>query len=129
MVLYLLATIGALALLVILLVISLIGYRWVGGPVTYLARADELPRFLSSWGSAVATGGRILVRQPGTNGSVVFIKRHYKGVGGQLVFRYRNADESRRHFENVKSALGAAGIAFEVWISEVDDRFGASAPP
>jgi hypothetical protein len=114
MVLYLLASIGALALLVVLLVTGLTGYRWLGGPITYLARADELPRFLSSWGSAIAAGGRILVRQPGTDGSVVFIKRRYKRVGEQLVFRYRNADASRRHFENVKSALRAAGIGFEI---------------
>jgi hypothetical protein len=113
MVLYLLASVGALALLVVMLVVSWSGYRWLGRPVTYLARADELPRFLSSWGSAIAAGGRILVRQPGTDGSVVFIKRHSKRVGAQLLLRCRNADASRRHFESVQSALRGAGIAFE----------------
>jgi hypothetical protein len=114
MLLYILAGIGALTVSAILLILILMLFGWLGQPISYLARAEEVQRYLVSWGRAIADGGRILVGQPGTDRSVTFVKRRYKKVGERLVFRFRNAEGGRRHFEQVESALSTASIRFEV---------------
>jgi hypothetical protein len=91
MLLYILAAIGALTVTVVLLIVILMFFGWLGQPVSYLVGPDEIQRYLRSWGSAIAEGGRILVRQPNTDRSVMFVKRQYKRSGEQLVFRFRNA--------------------------------------
>ena len=40
------------------------------------------------------------------------MKRHSRKVGDRLVFRVRNADGTRKHFEEVVSALARANIEF-----------------
>ena len=114
MLLYTLAGIGALTVVVVLLILILMFFNWLGQPVSYLVQPEEIQRYLRSWGNAIADGGRILVRQPGTNRSVTFVKRRYRNVGDRLVFRFRNADDGRRHFDQVESALANAQIRFEI---------------
>jgi hypothetical protein len=114
MLLYILAAVGALTVVVVLLIVVVMFFGWLGQPVSYLTRSDEIERYLRSWGNAVADGGRIQVRQRGTDRSVVFVKRQFKRGGDRLVFRFRNADAGRRYFEQVESALSNAGISFEM---------------
>jgi hypothetical protein len=114
MLLYILAGIGALTVTVVLLILILMFFGWLGQPVSYLVGPDEIQRYLRSWGSAIAEGGRILVRQPNTDRSVMFVKRQYKRSGEQLVFRFRNADGRRKYFDQVESAFANAGISYEV---------------
>lgn len=114
MFLYIFAGIGVLTVCVVLLVLILMFFGWLEQPVSYSVRPDEIQRYLVSWGGALADGGRILVGEPETDRSVTFVKRHYKKVGGRLVFRFRNADEARLHFEQVGSALSTARISFEI---------------
>lgn len=109
--LYVLAGVGAFALLLIAVVVL---FGWFGQPVVYLARGDQLQRFISSWGAALGDRGRIVVREPHTDRQVHFIKRLYRSRTGQLVLRSRNADETRKYFEAVKSALQEAAIDFEI---------------
>jgi hypothetical protein len=104
MLLYILAGIGALTVSVALLILILVFFGWLEQPVSYLARSDEIQRYLLSWGRPIADGGRILVREPNTDRSVTFVKRQCKKVGQRLVFRFRNADGGRRHFDQVESA-------------------------
>jgi hypothetical protein len=113
MLLYILAGIGVLALLIVLLILLMLLFGWMGQPVRYLVRADEVQRYLASWGSAIAEGGKILVQQPGTERFVTFVKRHQRR-GEHLVFRLRNADATRRHFESVESAFRTSSIPFDV---------------
>lgn len=114
MLLYILAAIGALTLTVILFIMVLMFLGWLGQPVSYVVGPDDIQRYLRSWGSAIAQGGRILVRQPDTDRSVMFVIGQYKGSGEQLVFRFRNADGGRKYFDQVQSALADAGISYEV---------------
>jgi hypothetical protein len=113
MLLYILAAIGALTVIVILLILALVFFGWLGQPVSYLARPDEIQRYLRSWGSAIADGGKILVRLPDSDRSIAFVKRRYKRSGEQLVLRLRNADGTRRYFVPVQTAFVNAGISFE----------------
>jgi hypothetical protein len=114
MLLYILAAIGALTVAVALLIVVLMIFGWLEQPVSYLARSEEIQRYLRSWGNAIGDGGRIQARQPGTDRSVMFVKRHFKRAGDQLVFRFRNADAGRRYFAQVECALSKAGISFEM---------------
>jgi hypothetical protein len=114
MVLYILAGIGAVTVIILVLALVLLFFGWLGQPVSYLVRADEMQRYLVSWGRAIAEGGRIQVGQPQSDRSVTFVKRHYKKAGEQLVFRFRNAEDGRRYFEQVESAFSTAIIPFEV---------------
>ena len=112
--LYILAGIGVLTLVVVLLVGILMFFGLMEQPVSYLARPDEVQRYLAAWGCALADGGRIVIGQPDTDRSVTFIKRQRKKIGDRLVLRFRNAGHTRRYFGQVESALSAAGIRFEV---------------
>jgi hypothetical protein len=114
MLLYLLAAIGALTVAVVLLVLILMFFGWLGQSVIYRAGPDEIQRYLRSWGGAIADGGRILVRQRNSDRSIAFVKRRYKRSGAHLVFRFRNADDGRKYFDEVESALRKASIGFEM---------------
>jgi hypothetical protein len=114
MLVYILAGIGALTVLLVVLILILAFFGWLGQPVSYLAGPDEIQRCLRSWGAAVADGGRIVVRQPNTDRSIMFIRRHYKRSGEQLVFRFRNADGGRKYFSQVESAFTTAGIGHQI---------------
>jgi hypothetical protein len=111
--LYVLAGLGAFFLLLVAVVFALTLLGWLNQPVPYLAQSDQLQRFFSSWGAALGDRGKIVVREPSSDRQVHFIKRLYKSRGDQLVLRCRNADESRKYFEAVRSALQAAAIDFE----------------
>lgn len=114
MLLYILAGIGVITLLFLLLVLVLLLFGWMGQPVRYRVAADELQRYLASWGHAIADGGKIRVCRPGTDCFVTYVKQQRKGTGDSLVFRLRNADATRPYFESVRSALSAANIPFDV---------------
>jgi hypothetical protein len=111
--LYVLAGIGAFALLLIGVVVALTLFGWLSQPVPYVARGDQVQRFIWSWGLALGDRGKIVVREPHTHRQVHFIKRLYKSRSDQLVLRCSNADESRKYFEVVRSALREAAIDFE----------------
>jgi hypothetical protein len=114
MLLYILAAIGALSVAIVLVIMVLMFFGWLAQPVSYLVRSEEIQRHLLSWGHAIGDGGRIQVRQPGTDHSVMFVKRHFKRTGDCLVFRFRNAGAGRSHFAQVGSALSKGGISFEM---------------
>ena len=114
MLIYFLAVIGALTVTAVCLILILIVFGWLNQPVNYLVGPDEIQRYLRSWGSAIADGGRILVRQPGMDPSISFVRRRKKRSGEHLVFRFRNADAGREHFHAVESALTRAGIGFDM---------------
>jgi hypothetical protein len=54
MLLYILAAVGALTVVVVLLIVVVMFFGWLGQPVSYLTRSDEIERYLRSWGNAVA---------------------------------------------------------------------------
>jgi hypothetical protein len=109
MVFYLLATLGALTALVLGLVLVFVVLAWFSQPVPYSVSGDDLQRFFSSWGVALGDRGKIIVRQAQTDQSIQFVKRDYKTRTDRLVLRCRNADETRKYFESVRSALEATG--------------------
>ena len=114
MLVYILAVIGALTVVLVVLILVLMFFGWLGQPVSYLVGPDEIQRYLRSWGAAIADGGRIVVRQPETDRSIMFIKRQYKRSGEQLLFRFRNADGGRKYFSQVESAFTTAGIGHQI---------------
>jgi hypothetical protein len=114
MVLYILAAIGALTVSVGLLILILIFFGWLGQPVSYFVGPDEIQRYLRSWGGAIADGGKIVVRQPNTDRSIMFVKRQYKKSGERLVFRFRNSDGGRKYFALVASAFADAGLHYDL---------------
>jgi hypothetical protein len=114
MIVYILDAIGALTVLLVVLILVLMFFGWLAQPVSYLVGPDEIQRYLRSWGAAIADGGRIVVRQPDTDRSIMFIKRQYKRSGEQLVFRFRNADDGRKYFSQVESAFTTTGIAHQL---------------
>jgi hypothetical protein len=69
MLLYILAGVGALTLTVVLLILMLMFFGWLGQPVSYLARENEIQRYLISWGRALADGGTI-------DGNPILVDRH-----------------------------------------------------
>jgi len=85
------------------------------GPAVYrnLSLTDLEP-FLRSWGAWLGNRGEMLVRHQGAEPSVHFRKRTYKRRRNVLLFRYRNADESRRSFSVVRAALEGARVDHEV---------------
>jgi hypothetical protein len=107
MLLYVLAVLGAVTVLILGLILLFILLAWVSAPVPYSVSGADLQRFFASWGIALGDRGKIVVRQPNTNRSIQLIKRVYKTRGDQLVLRCRNADETRKHFQAVRSALEA----------------------
>ena len=109
MVFYLLATLGALSALVLGLVLVFVVLAWFSQPVPYSVSGDDLQRFFLSWGVALGDRGKIIVRQAKTDRSIQFVKRDYKTRTDRLVLRCRNADETRKYFESVRSALEATG--------------------
>lgn len=109
MVFYLLAALGALTVLVLGLVLVFVALASFSQPVPYSVSGKDLPRFLSSWGIALGDRGKIVVRQPKADRSIQFVKRVYKARPDQLVLRCRSADETRKYFESVRSALESTG--------------------
>lgn len=114
MLLYILAAIGAVTVSLVLLILILMFFGWLGRPVSYFVGPDEIQRYLRSWGSAIAEGGRIVVRQPNTDRSIVFIKRQSRRSGEHLVLRFRNADTGRKYFSQVEAAFTNAGISYNL---------------
>lgn len=114
MLVYTLAAIGALTVVLVVFILIMMFFGWLGQPIGYLVGRDEIQRCLRSWGAAIADGGRIVVRQPDTDRSILFIKRQYKRSGEELVFRFRNADGGRKYFSQVESALTTAGIGHQI---------------
>ena len=98
-----------LTVLVLGLVLVFVVLSWFSQPVPYSVSGGDLQRFLSSWGIALGDRGKIVVRQPKTDRSVQFVKRDYKARVDKLVLRCRNADETRKYFESVRSALESTG--------------------
>jgi hypothetical protein len=92
------------------------GYLWLRGarPAVYRHLSlTEVEPFLRSWGTWLANRGMILVRHNDAEPTVQFRKHCHGRRGNALVFRYRNADDSRRSFELVCGAFQAAGIVSE----------------
>ena len=104
---------------VLLILGSVIGWMYVRaralGPAVYrdLSLADLEP-FLRSWGAWLGNRGEILVRHKDAEPIVHFRKRTYRRRPNVLLFRYRNADESRGSFSVVRAALETAGVDHEV---------------
>jgi hypothetical protein len=109
MVFYLLAVLGALTALVLGLLLAFAVLAWFSQPVRYSVAGEDLQRFFSSWGMALGDRGKIIVRQAKTDRSIQFVKRAYNARADLLVLRCRNADETRKYFESVRSALAATG--------------------
>lgn len=84
-------------------------------PAVYrnLALGDLQP-FLRSWGVWLGNRGEILVRHERADGTVQFRKQLYKRRPNAIVFRYRNADDSRRNFPVVRAAFEEAKIVYEL---------------
>jgi hypothetical protein len=106
---YLLAALGALTALVLGIILVFVVLAWFSQPVPYSVAGDDLQRFLASWGMALGDRGKIIVRQTKTDRSIQFVKRDYKARADRLVLRCRNADETRKYFESVRTALEATG--------------------
>jgi hypothetical protein len=85
------------------------------GPAVYrdLSLTDLEP-FFRSWGVWLGNRGEILVRHKDAEPIVHFRKRTYRRRPNILLFRYRNADESRGSFSVVRAALETAGVDHEV---------------
>ncbi len=104
---------------VLLMLGSVIGWMYLRaralGPAVYrdLSLTDLEP-FLRSWGAWLGNRGEILVRHKDAEPIVHFRKRTYRRRPNVLLFRYRNADESRGSFSVVRAALEAAGVDHEV---------------
>jgi hypothetical protein len=109
MVFYVLAALGGLTVLVLGLILVFVLLAWFSEPVPYSVPGHDLQRFFSSWGIALGDRGKIIVRQAKTDRSIQFVKRDYKNRADRLVLRCRNADETRKYFESVKTALEATG--------------------
>lgn len=115
MTLYILASIGVLAVLVIclVLVVGLLG-GWMAQPVSYTARPEDVQRYLKSWGAAIADGGRIEVRHSASGGLVTFVKRRRKKTGDALLLKVRDSDSERLRLRHVELAFAADGIGFNL---------------
>jgi hypothetical protein len=74
----------------------------------------EIEPFLRSWGVWLGNRGEILVRHKDVEPIVRFLKRTSRRRSNVLLFRYRNADESRGSFSIVRAALETAGVDHEV---------------
>jgi hypothetical protein len=113
-VLYFMATIGALTVLVSGLAFALVFLNWLSQPIPYLVLSGEMQQFFASWGRALGDRGKIVVRQPNTDRSLLFLKREFKARGDCLVLRVRNADQTRKYFDAVRSAFASAGTDVRV---------------
>lgn len=104
---------------VLLVLCSVIGWMYLRaralGPAVYHDLSlTELEPFLRSWGAWLGNRGEILVRHKNAKPIVHFRKRTYRRRPNVLLFRYRNADESRGNFSVVRTALETAGVDHEV---------------
>ena len=104
---------------VLLILGGVIGWMYLRaralGPAVYrdLSLTDLEP-FLRSWGTWLGNRGEILVRHKDAEPIVHFRKRTYRRRPSVLLFRFRNADESRGSFSVVRAALETAGVGDEV---------------
>jgi len=73
-----------------------------------------LSHFFAVGGAWLGNRGEILVRHKDAEPIVHFRKRTYRRRPNVLLFRYRNADESRGSFSGVRAALETAGVDHEV---------------
>ena len=74
----------------------------------------ELQPFLRSWGAWLSNRGVIQIGHPKVTGTAQFRKCIYKRQPNTLVFRYRNADDSRRNFPVIQASFDAAKIAYNI---------------
>src|SRR4029434_9297757 len=104
---------------VLLILGSVIGWMYLRaralGPAVYRdLTLTDLEPFLRSWGAWLGNRGEILVRHKDAEPIVRFRKRTYRRRPNVLLFRYRNADESRDSFSVVRAALETSGVGYEV---------------
>jgi hypothetical protein len=113
----------SIALAIVAVVLAILGgvvgwaylrARAVGAAVYRNLSLTDLEPFLRSWGAWLGNRGEILVRHEGVEPIVHFRKCTYKRRRNVLLFRYRNADESRRTFSVVRAALEGARVDYEV---------------
>jgi hypothetical protein len=74
--------------------------------------ASEIEPFVRSWGQWLETRGRIVVRQSTSGAEAEFRKKRFKTRAEVLIFRYRNADSSGEHFEEVRSRFDREGVEY-----------------
>ena len=113
----------SIALAIVAVVLAILGgavgwaylrARAVGPAVYRNLSLTDLEPFLRSWGAWLGNRGEMLVRHQGAEPIVHFRKRTYKRRRNVLLFRYRNADESRATFSVVRAALEGARVGYEV---------------
>jgi hypothetical protein len=78
----------------------------------------DLQPFLRSWGIWLGDRANILIGHERATGTVQFRKHVYKGRANTLVFRYRNADDSRAGFPAVRTALDRANVDYELELTK-----------
>jgi hypothetical protein len=95
-------------------VLLLIAKASLAMPIRYDGLSlDAIGPFIRSWG-LWQERGRIVVRHANSSLEVEFRKRRWKTRPDALVFRVRNADANRAHFEAVQGALTAASVPYKV---------------
>jgi len=74
----------------------------------------DLALDLRSWGEWLDHWGKVVVRLDGTDNEVEFRKCRYKNRSDVLVFRYRNADATRKYFDQVRGRFDAGKVDYEL---------------
>ncbi len=103
--------VGTLALPILLL----LGLRWYVAPAEYHGVSfQELQRYFASWVTHVGERRDILVGTPDIPNLIQFRKKDYKTRPDLLLFRFRNADQSKQYFSGVVAAFEQQEVAFHI---------------
>jgi len=105
---------GLFALLVAILALAQVN-MWALRPVVHDGLAiNGLSPLVQSWGSWLAERGRIVIHHADTDVEVELRKHRFATRPDELLFRVRNADVTRPHFQTIRAAFEQAGVAYQL---------------
>ena len=89
--------------------------RWYVAPAEYHGVSfEQLQRYFADWADHVGERRDILVGTPEIPNLIQFRKKHYKTRPDLLLFRFRNADQSKQYFSAVVAALEQHEVGFRI---------------
>jgi hypothetical protein len=105
----------------------LLGTTRQGNKVSIFGRIDGVSKehtltCIREWAPLLADRGKIQLWVPEHEGYIELLKRCWKTRPHLLIFRYRNADATREHFEVVRERFDDAGIDYELALTKKAKR-------
>ena len=87
---------------------------WGSRPAVYGDLSlDKVVEYVHSWAPWLESG-RIVVTHRDVSAEAELRKRRFASMPDVVVFRVRNADATRRHFQTIRSALDNSGVVYEL---------------